>query len=71
MSVVRFPVPHRGLIHVRRVKDADLIIEHEGRGGSSWAILARFDRDDRDKAVRFALDALAEYPGSRLGEVVA
>lgn len=69
MTVHRFPAPHRGLIHVRRVNDDDLIVEVEGRGGSSWAILERFNRDDRDKAVRFALDRLGDYPGAVLGEV--
>lgn len=60
---------HRGKMHVRRVADEWLAVEQEGSGGSSYGRLATFSPDERDKAVRFALDSLPEYPGSVLGEV--
>lgn len=57
-----------GLIHVLANEDG-LEVHHESASGGSFALLARFGLNERETALRAALDALPTYAPCRLGEV--
>jgi hypothetical protein len=65
----RRPSQSTGLIHVLPLDDGSLEVIHESASGESFACLGRFPADDRDTAVRFALDSLPTYSPARLGRV--
>ena len=66
-----FPTPSAssGKIHVQMFND-EIGVEHESRTGESRALLRCFALDERDSAIRFALQSLPDYAPCKLGEII-
>lgn len=65
-----FPKPEGGLVHVDLSFDGQhLEVMHESRSGESFALLDRFDLDEREHAVASALLATRQYGHCKLGRV--
>ena len=59
-----------GLVHVDLSFDGSQFeVSHESRSGESFALLHRFGRDDRERALDWALSALHAYQPCKLGRV--
>ena len=61
--------PETGWVHVTRMPDASLEVQHESRSGDSWGLIAGFAPDELEQAVAAALNALPDYRPARLGLV--
>ena len=64
---IRRTWPSHGLIHVLRHEDGRFEVLHESASGESFALLALFDADERDAAVKAAVDAPPTYAPCKLG----
>ena len=59
--------PTGRFIHVRRNGHGWLTVEQVSEGAGSMGILANYPPRQKERAVRHALDALKDYPGSQIG----
>ena len=75
MSVVNLFPPRQaatrshGWLHVTRHADGKLAVEHESASGELWGMIATFEQDQLEQAVRCALNILPDFGSTRLGHV--